>query len=66
MKKNYITPKTESFKIKTGIILGVSGGGDSSAPGNDIGYGGVDEEGTKDPASRKSWNSWDEEEDEDC
>ena len=29
----------------------------------DIGYGGVDEEGTKDPASRRYRNEWEEEED---
>lgn len=64
MKKNYIIPKTVCFNIETEDLLGVSGGGDSSAPGNDIRYGGVDEDGTKDPASRRYRNEWEEEEEE--
>ena len=31
---------------------------------NDIGYGGVDEQGTKDPASRQQRNLWEDEEEE--
>ena len=60
MKKFYICPATEYSDIQLYPILTASGVGDSE---RDINYGGVDEEGEKDPASRRH-NVWDDEEEE--
>ena len=60
MKKVYSRPTAECSVVQLGHLLTVSGVGD---PDRDITYGGVDEEGQKDPASRRR-RKWDEEEDE--
>ena len=65
MKKVYIRPFT--VVLATDMEPLMNGSGVSS--NNGIDYGGVDEEGEKDPASnrhRKTWDDWeDDEEDED-
>ena len=48
--------------IGTATVVCGSQGVSSSGAADDINYGGVDTEGTKDPASRRH-NVWDEEED---
>ena len=55
MKKTYVTPQMETMVMDTASLLSDS----KSVTGPDgIGYGGVDEDGTKDPASRRFdvWN----------
>ncbi len=44
MKLQYIAPETETILTNTGNLLGVSGNG--------IPYGGVDENGEKEPAAK--------------
>ncbi|MBQ5981960.1 MAG: hypothetical protein IJL54_07335 [Prevotella sp.] len=58
MKKVYIIPTITfvSYQVEA-IMQEVSG---VFGPDQGIGYGGVDEEGTKDPAA-KSFSVWDEE-----
>ena len=59
MKKTYMAPVTEMIKMDiTEQLLTVSGGD------KNIGYGGVDEDGEKDPASRRRRDVWDEGEEE--
>ena len=60
MKKRYLQPSLAIHKMGTWVIL--TGSGVTSGKG--IGYGGVDENGTKDPSSRRSMDLWDDEEDE--
>lgn len=48
MKKIYLTPFTETLEYVTDGLLAVSTVDSDSG----IGYGGIDEEGTLDPASR--------------
>lgn len=61
MKKVYSRPTAECSVVQLGHLLTVSGVGD---PDRDITYGGVDEEGVKDPASRRQ-DLWEEEDKED-
>ena len=66
MKKKYSVPNIQVNKIGLAAMVcvsGVCGSGVSGEPGEDIDYGGVDGEGTKDPASRR-FNEWGEEEEE--
>lgn len=63
MKKTYLQPFTEMVFIKSTMIICGSGDVTSNGVDNPIGYGGVDEEGTKDPASRRRNDVWEEEED---
>ena len=59
MKKKYLEPTIESIHVEaTMMICG------SNNISSDIGinYGGVDEDGTKDPSSRKYNNLWDDQE----
>ena len=57
MKRTYLQPSTEmDFMATEGMVCG------SVTSDFGIGYGGVDEEGTKDPASRRRYNVWEEEE----
>lgn len=58
MKKTYITPQMEITEMETASMLANS---DSIKGLDGTGYGGVDEDGTKDPASRQ-WNGWDDDE----
>ena len=55
MKKNYIAPEMSMDDLSLGTIIAQSPG--VTAPGQGIGYGGIDTEGTKDP-SAKSRNEW--------
>ena len=63
MKTRYISPEIKVVLISVEHFIA-----DSGVVGNtkdyDIGYGGIDESGDKDPASRKDNGVWDEEEDE--
>jgi hypothetical protein len=58
MKKTYITPQMEITEMETASMLANS---DSIKGLDGTSYGGVDEDGTKDPASRQ-WNGWDDDE----
>lgn len=58
MKKEYIEPDTNVVETRPGTLMTASGVCDTD---KDIDYGGVDEEGNKDPASRR-YNTWDDEE----
>ena len=53
MKKNYIAPIMSMDELEVGTIIAQS----VTAPVQGIGYGGVDEDGSKDP-SAKSRNEW--------
>lgn len=55
MKKNYIAPIMSMDELEVGTIIAQSTG--VTAPGQGIGYGGVDSEGTGNP-SAKSRNEW--------
>ena len=57
MKKTYIEPSVEMDGMEPETIIC---GSVTSAMGID--YGGVDENGTKDPASRRQWDAWENEE----
>ena len=59
MKKIYAYPQTVITDIEVREFLMASGVSD---PERDIDYGGVDEEGDKDPASRRR-DIWEDEED---
>lgn len=58
MKWNYAQPAVMTVKTETAMMIC---GSQDITSNNDINYGGVDEEGTKDPASRR-YDIWDEEE----
>ena len=62
MKKTYIEPSIMVAYIGTARLICGSGDVTSNGVENPIGYGGVDEEGTKDPASRRQYDVWEEEE----
>ena len=55
MKKNYIAPMMSTDDLLLGTIIAQSPG--VTAPGQGIGYGGIDTDGSKDP-SAKSRNEW--------
>ena len=58
MKKIYMKPSTEVVETKlTGLICGSN----DITTDKGINYGGIDEEGTKDPASRR-YDNWEEDE----
>lgn len=59
MKKTYQQPETITLRVELPSLLEDSLGVTSD---KGIGYGGVDEEGERDPASRRTL--WDEEEEE--
>ena len=59
MKKKYLQPSVSMDNMALQVILAVSG----VTSDKGIGYGGIDENGTKDPSSR-SLGLWDDEEDE--
>ena len=61
MKKTYIQPSLEMAIIGTATIIC---GSQDITSNKDITYGGVDEEGKKDPASRRRRDVWDDEEEE--
>ncbi|MCR4809312.1 MAG: hypothetical protein K5896_05585 [Prevotella sp.] len=57
MKKKYLQPWTVVIKLKHATMLCASKGVTSD---KGIGYGGVDEEGEKDPEARRRRNVWEE------
>ena len=61
MKKTYLKPLTEVVRMGMTMMVCTSEGVTSN---NGIDYGGVDEDGEKDPAARRRRNVWDEEEEE--
>lgn len=61
MKKTYLKPSVEV--VRMGTITFICQSGSVTSP-NGIGYGGVDEEGEKDPSARRHRNVWDDEEEE--
>lgn len=63
MKKRYMAP--ESLLVETEFLTMVctSGGVKGEGTGSDIGYGGVDDEGKKDPSARR-YDVWEEEDEE--
>ena len=61
MKKTYIQPLTEVVRMGTWNFICASEGVISN---NGIDYGGVDEDGELDPASRRRRDVWDDEEEE--
>ena len=59
MKQTYLQPSTEmDIMVTEGMVCGSV----SSSEDFGIGYGGVDEEGTLDPASRRRRDVWEDEE----
>lgn len=58
MKKTYIKPSVEVDGMEAETFICASQGVTSTMG---IGYGGVDEDGDKDPASRRYSGVWDEE-----
>lgn len=58
MKKDYSQPSIAMEQANLEMIIC---GSQSITSDNGITYGGVDEEGTKDPSSRKRWSEWDDE-----
>ena len=61
MKKTYQVPFTEMVTMETLTIICTSG---TVTSNNGIGYGGVDEDGEKDPSARRRRDVWDDEEEE--
>ncbi len=62
MKKAYIEPSVMVNYIGTAMMICGSGDVTTSGLNDPIGYGGVDKEGTKDPASRRHNDVWEDEE----
>lgn len=63
MKKNYIQPSVLTAEVELSTMICRSKGVRSN---QDIDYGGIDEDGGKDPASRqKAQNIWEDEEEDD-
>jgi hypothetical protein len=60
MKKTYMKPSAEVVRMGMTMMICTSEGVTSN---NGIDYGGVDEDGEKDPAARRHRNVWDDEED---
>lgn len=59
MKKRYMQPSIKAVEIK--MTMMVCGSEDITSD-KGIDYGGVDEEGVKDPASRRNEGVWEDEE----
>jgi hypothetical protein len=62
MKKVYMQPAV--VMVQTRPAMMICGSQDITSD-KGINYGGVDEEGTKDPSSRRYRDAWDEEDEED-
>ena len=60
MKKQYIIPSMSEVTLDSMQLLS----GSIKSSNDDIGYGGVDDGGTKDPSSRRFGFDWDEEDEE--
>ena len=63
MRKYYISPVTELVCVENSVLLAGSDGVNSN---NGLGYGGVDNDGNKDPAAKGQggsisniWDKWD-------
>ena len=61
MKRTYIVPTMEIANIGRCTVLAGSGVSGGEGLGEDIDYGGEDEDGTIDPASRKKHDVWEDE-----
>ena len=61
MKRNYQQPSTEM--VKTEILSMICASENVTTKDGNIGYGGVDDEGKKDPATRR-FDVWEEDEEE--
>ena len=55
MKKEYQVPQMAFFACWTDPLLDVSG---VNSPDKGIDYGGVDNDGERNPESRHSWDVW--------
>ena len=62
MKKVYMQPAVVMVETRTAMMIC---GSQDITSDKGINYGGVDEEGTKDPSSRRYRDAWDEEDEED-
>lgn len=62
MKKEYQAPKIALLKCCGKPLMKGSG---VESPDKGIGYGGVDDDGERDPESRQSWDIWDDADDAD-
>lgn len=62
MKRIYQEPSIEAVKMNLKMII--CGSRAIHSDEADIGYGGVDEEGELDPAARRHYNVWEDEESE--
>lgn len=62
MKKVYIQPAVDTLLATTEMMIC---GSQEVKSNKDIDYGGIDEEGEKDPASRRYKKQWDDEEEDD-
>ena len=60
MKKTYIQPCMEVISEDCPMLLS----GSIKSSNDEIGYGGVDDGGTKDPSSRRFGFGWDDEDEE--
>ena len=60
MKKQYIKPSMSEVTLDSMQLLS----GSIKSSNDDIGYGGVDDGGTKDPSSRRFGFDWDDEDEE--
>ena len=58
MKKEYMQPSTEMVMTRTAMMIC---GSQDITSDQGIDYGGVDEEGTKDPSSRRRRDVWEDE-----
>ena len=66
MKKTYLKPSAEVVRMGLAMMVCTSDSIKASINGKEeMGYGGVDDDGTLDPASRRRRNVWDEEEEDD-
>ena len=62
MKKVYMQPAVVMAETRPAMMIC---GSQDITSDKGINYGGVDEEGTKDPSSRRYRDAWDEEDEED-
>ena len=63
MIKRYMAPESMLVETELLTIICTSGGVKGEGTGGNIDYGGVDDEGKKDPASRR-YDVWEEDEEE--
>ena len=63
MKKTYMKPETQTVSVLPMTMIAASNPDavKSSGLDGDVTYGGVDADGTLDPASRRSHSVWDDE-----